>query len=500
MSSPPKVSLLNLALLLATTGLCLGMLLTTMDMPLEGGAIAVLGLGLVYLYLDRRLTPGLLIGPSVFLFLYHALGYSIGPLAQRYFLHSERFIEKGMILAQWGAVLGLATYAVVYHNVFRIVACRLGNGKDARRNASSAGSQWEGYAVLLLVVSGSLVLYGYVSGGSRRIGGSEASRLTYTLVSSFWYVQIIAFFFLGFLAVKRRGWWIALTAFAYGAYAGFQTLEGSRGPLLSSMLMLATGVVWAGYSVRKTLFALGVLALLLIPLAGIVDFYRSITTASQYEGGLRSRLSAFSKATHGLRAVEASGAQVANQAFIYAISAIVVDRVMVMTPSVIPHAGFQNLGALLYMYIPAVIAPNRPEIADGNLIAATYGIGYGRGKTHYYTPSVGEGYRRFGWVGIPMMYALSAIIFGVTVAICWAKRQKREWAAMLVFLVLQSPGVWSFTFNYAVYFALFYVPKYYIYFALLSKAQEVFTSCHDTLRNSVLVQRSRSMLCQGGSS
>lgn len=483
-------------------GVALGVGLAALGLPLEGGAIAVLAFALVYVRMDRTLTPDLLIGPASFAFLWHALGYSIGPLAQRYILGEEFFIEEGMILAQWGAVLGLATYAVVYPKVFQAVVCRLGNRKGERQNASPAGYKWEGYAVSLLVISVLILFYGYVSGGSRRIGGldTDASTLTRTLISSFWYTQIIVFFFLGFLAVKRRGWWIALAAIAYVAYAGFQTLEGSRGPLVTSLLMLATGAVLAGFSRRKTLLALGLSAFILIPLAGFVDFYRSYTTRSEYEEGFLERISAFSGAVQGLRTMEVEGSQIANRAFIYAISAITVDRVMVMTPDVIPYAGFENLDAIFYVYIPSLIYPDRPEISDGNIIAAIYGMGDGTKSTYFYTPSVGEGYRRFGWVGIPLLYGLSGIIFGATIAICWTKRQERAWAAMLAFFLLESPSVWGFTFNYMFYFILFYVPKYYVYFAVLSKLQDVITSFHKTILRPSLIKRSGGTSLQGWSS
>lgn len=494
MRGQKRTSTSNLiSLLAASSGIALGALLTLLNMPLEGGAIAVIGFGPVYLYLDRKHLPGLLVGPSIFIYLYHALGYSIGPLSQRYILDSERFIEEGMVLAQWGAVLGLATYALVFPKAFLAVVCRFGKGKDASPNASPADSKWAGYAVLLLLISVMILSYGYVSGGSRRIGGlnTDASTLTQTLISSFWYAQIIVFFFLGYLAVRRRGGWIALAVFAYVAYAGFQTLEGSRGPLLTSLLMLVNGVVWAGFSVRKTLLVLCLSAFLLIPLAGVVDFYRGYTRyTSEYDQGFSARVSALIASAQDLSAAEAEDQQSRHSAIIYAISAIVVDRVMVMTPSVIPHAGLETLGALLYIYIPAVIAPDRPEISDGNIIAAIYDVGYGTKSTYYYIPSVGEGYRRFGWVGIPIMYGLSGIIFGAASAICWAKRQKREWTAMLVFLVLQAPAVWGFTLNYMFYFALAYVPKYYIYFFVLSKLQDVFTFFYNTILGRVPVQRS----------
>lgn len=481
-------------------GVALGGGLAALGFPLEGGATAVLGFALVYVQMDRTLTPGLLIGPSSFAYLWHALGYSIGPLAQRYILGDERFIEEGMILAQWGAVLGLATYAFIYPKVFRAVVFRIGNGKG--QNASPAGDKWEGYSVSLLLIGFLMVFFSYVSGGFRRFGGvdTSVSILSQTLISSFWYAQIIVFLFLGFLAVRRRGRWVVLVAIAYVAYAVFQTLEGSRGPLVTSLLMLATGAVLAGYSRRKAFLALGLSAFLFIPLAGIVDYYRNTTRYSTYEEGFFGRISAFSEAIQGLRTLEKEGSQIANRAFIYAISAITVDRVMVMTPDVIPYAGLSGLDAILYIYVPAIIYPDRPEISDGNIIAGVYGMGEGTKSVFYYTPAVGEGYRRFGWAGIPLLYGLSGIIFGAAIAICWTKRQKREWAAMLAFFLLEGPNVWAFTFNYMVYFILFYAPKYLVYFAVLGRLQDVVVSFHKTILRPRLVQRSCDPSLQGGSS
>jgi len=493
---------LSLAAYIAMAGVALGGALAALGFPLEGGATAVLGFSLVYVRMDRTLTPALLFGPSSYAYLWHALGYSIGPLAQRYILGEERFFEEGMIRAQWGAVLGLATYAFVYPKVFRAVVCRMGNGKGKGRNEPPAGHKWDGYSVLLLAVSVLILFYDYVKSSGGRFSGSVAdvSSLTVTIISSFWYAQIIVFLFLGFLAVKRRGWWIALAATAYVAYAVFQTLEGSRGPLVTSLLMLATGAVLAGYSRKKAFLALGLSAFLFIPLAGIVDYYRSTTRYSTYEEGFLGRISAFSEAIQGLRTVEAEGSQIANRAFIYAISAITVDRVMVMTPDVIPYAGFSGLDAILYIYVPSIIYPDRPEISDGNIIAGVYGMGEGTKSVFYYTPAVGEGYRRFGWVGIPLLYGLSGIIFGAAIAICWTRRQKREWAAMLAFFLLEGPNIWAFTFNYMAYFILFYVPKYYVYFAVLGKLQDVAASFHKTILRPRLVRCSAAPSLQRGSS
>lgn len=468
----------------AVLGVTLGAWLAALGLHLEGGALAVLGFAPMYLYLDRRLMPGLLLGPSMFSFLYHGLGYAVGPLGQRYILGSERFTEEGMVLAQWGAVIGLTTYAVVFPWVFQ-ASHRWASGRKATPESMLPSRGWRGYSVWLLAISVAMLLYGYVSGGSRRVGGlaTDASALTASLISTLWYVQMVVFFFLGFLGMKRRGVWAALCFVAYLAYSLFQTLEGSRGPVITALLMIAMGAVYAGASARKVVAALGLAALFFVPLAGVVEIYRGYTAyASRYDEGFGARASALIEASQDTGDYGIAGPEARLAPFIYAISAITVDRVMVYTPEIVPYAGIENLDAIFYAYIPKVILPSRPDLNDSNAIAARYGIGNGTNTAYYYIPSVGEGYRRFGWLGIPVIYSFTASIFGFLSGVSWAKRRKREWAAAMIFVVLQSAGVWSFTMLYAFYFVLFVIPKYFLFFFISARLQQCLSSILRALR------------------
>lgn len=474
MTGPQQAATFNFGIISVVVGLGVGALITLSGMPLEGGAIAVLGFAPLYLHLDRTCMPGLLIGPSIFLFVFHALGYALGPLAQRYFLGSERFIEDGMILAQRGAVLGLGTYSVVFPRVFQ-AAHRKAVGKSTQLEVVPRDHNWTGYTFLLLVTSFAILLYGYLTEGSRRIGGlpTDTAILVLTVISAFWYVQWIVFFFLGSLAAKHRGTWIVLWAACYVAYAAFTTLEGSRGPAVYALLLSAAGAVWGGASSRKMLLALWLSTLVFVPLAGIVDSYRSYTDyTSRYDEGFFARIDALNEANNELQSVSGGSSQDTSAAFIYSVSALTVDRVMVLTPDVIPYAGFENMDALLYIFIPKVFLPDRPELDDANRIAFSYGVGTGDNTSYVYIPAVGEGYRRFGWVGIPVIYAVSAVFFGLWTGVCWAKRAKREWIALMVFLVVQAPGVWSATFVSAVYFATFTMLKYYVFLVVLRVLQD----------------------------
>jgi hypothetical protein len=143
------------------------------------------------------------------------------------------------------------------------------------------------------------------------------------------------------------------------------------------------------------------------------------------------------------------------------------------TPGRVPFAGFRDLERIAYIWLPKVIEPERPTLSDGNSIATEYGVGHDGVKSWVYTPTVGEGYRRFGWLGIPLVYGLVALVFGITAGACWSRRRQREWAALVVFCFLQAPFMWSSTILSLAYYALWVFPKFFIFFYGLRKLQDV---------------------------
>lgn len=87
--------------------------------------------------------------------------------------------------------------------------------------------------------------------------------------------------------------------------------------------------------------------------------------------------------------------------------------------SELPAAGNQGLGALLYLWVPKHLYPNRPEINDGHLIAkqimGEMNTGVVNGQ-HVWFPNVtlgGDLYRRYRWPGV----VLGAAGFGLFYAL-----------------------------------------------------------------------------------
>jgi hypothetical protein len=459
---------------IALIGIIIGSFLNNIGLQLEGGALAVLMFGPLYYLLDKLLLPGLMFGPAVVVYVMHVLGYAIGPLGQHYLLTTQLFNNDGMILGQWGAVIGLATFAAVYFTVFKKLHARLLRTNTPPEGVPSS-VDWEDYTKIFIAIAFFILVFGTVSGALRRIGGlpEDTALSTLTIVAVFSDIITIVFFFMGFLAIKNGGAWKITWLVSYSSFTVFYSLQGSRGPIIVAFVLSALGAVWAGLSPKRVLIALAIATVIFVPFSSILSAYRSDDAyTSQYGTGIGGQTSALVTATQDYINGTGNGGQPGVAAFLYAVSALTVDRVMILHPDTLPFDGFQDVDAVLYSWVPKVIYPNRPEIGDGNTLAFRYGQGSDNGTTFAYIPSVGEGYRRFGWIGIPFMYTLTGLIYGGLMALAWAKRQKREWVAMLVFLIVEAQSIWSMTLKYALYFLIFFVVKYYIFFFVIKKLQE----------------------------
>lgn len=441
------------------------------NISLIGGAILICSLFPLFFFLDKVFLPKFLVGPALLIYIYHFLGYVFGPILQHYYLQPESFIFYGMIFSQKYAYLGLIIFLVAYPASFVIVKRLINKFSDVVDSKNFGG--FESYGILLILASFFLIFFGYFSETSRRIGGiggADKSLIIQSIYFGIWYCQFVGFFFLGYFGVQKGkpGFLIGLVFCLI--YFAYQITEGSRGPIAWMFFSYGTGAVWAGFSKRKIIFLGSICAVLLVLLAGPVDLYRSKASQADYSRGLVNRVSFFHSAA--IEFYQGQGSiKYTLKPFVVAVTALTVDRIMVMTPSEKPFVGTEGMDALLNLYIPKFIKPNRLDINDGHKIAEEYGLHAGTKNTFFYVTAVGEGYRRFGWVGIVLLYGFSGIFYGMLCSFFWGFRRSRVGLSMLFFLLLLAPGVWSFTFNYAIYFFFFVVPKYllvFIFFSLLA--------------------------------
>jgi len=459
------------------SGIGLGVVLSTFGLMLEGGAIAVVAVGPLFWLLDRRLNPTMLIGPASYSYLYHLLGYALGPLGQRYLsVNGELFLERGMVLAQWGAVLGMLALALTYAAAFRLA------GKTFRPKSSSeldpSDPRWMGYTVLLVFAAIAITFYAHATNAFRRLGEFETPTVeVQTAASAFSVVQQVVFMFLAFVAARRRSTKLLVLWFvAIAGYSTYTFLEGTRGLTMVVVILSAIGFFFGGISKKIVLGSLAAFVMLFVPVSAIVVQYRSTPAySSNYDEGFDARVGAFSSAATDLRDQSQEGRASALDIFWQAVTAVTVDRIMDYTPDRVPFAGFRDLERVLAVWRPKIIDHDRPSLSEGNEIATEYGSGHDGVKSWAYTPTVGEGYRRFGWVGIPLVYGFVGLIIGGLTGICWARRRQREWAALLAFCFVTAPGTWSSTLLSAFHHLAWNFPKLFVLFYALRRLQDLLT-------------------------
>jgi hypothetical protein len=294
-------------------------------------------------------------------------------------------------------------------------------------------------------------------------------------------IRTVIWFFLGFGAVRFGRRWALICAATLVLFSSYTVLDGTRGPAVFAVLFTAIGAASAGFSRRNLALLLVGFAIVFSPVAAIVSTeYRVF-----YQGDDLSfvdRATEFTLAVQGY--VQVPGTDLADSiaVVLWQSTAHTVDRIFSLTPRAIPFIGLADMQRLGYMYLPRLIAPDRPSLQDGGDIACAYAVAVGEfmagdprcGKGNY-TPTVGDGYRRLGWWGIPLLYALQAVIFGLALSYAWKKKGRVEWVAIFVMFLNLALGVWSNTLNSTFYMLGWIIPRDLIIFWGLGKLADLFT-------------------------
>jgi hypothetical protein len=424
----------------------------------EGGAIAVLGAASLVIWIDTRLMPGWLIGPGTFFCIHHINTYALSPISQLWLSGTINHRLEGFVPAQWGAVLGLFSWALFYPIVFRAVLQQ----HSTRVQRIQTSPVWTRYGLALLAASAIICAFQYASGLSR-VGGEfgSVSLERASVANAFQYTPVLAFFFAAYSAASRRGIWITVWLASLACFVVWMLLDGSRGVTAMAGCLSACGLVYGGMR-RTTVAAVGILAtLVFIPACGMVRLYRD-----QYSGRVASiddRVQAFGEAARQYihQTTTISGA---SDVFLKRISEDSVDYIFIQTPEFIPYAGFRDLDRVAYIYIPQVLWPDRPDLLDHNGVAVEYGVAR-EGVQGNSLSVVAEGYRRFGWPGIPFVYSLIAACSALVAGTAWRLRDRPEWVASLMVLIVCLNGEQTMaTLLSTLYFLLWTLPKYFLFF------------------------------------
>ncbi len=457
---------------IALAGILVGAVLAPLHLRVYPGAIAVLSLAPLFLRLDRKTMPEMLFGPAAFMYLYHALGYAIGPIGQisvsGILNISVTQFEEGLILSQWGAVIGLLVFAAIYLRVFRFASSLFPSGRFPDTEVSERA--WAGYGIGMLLAATAIITFGYVTGAGNRLARAEdVSVGASSIYAAFQYVHQAMFFFLGFIAARRNRGWAVLWLVVYLAYSLFFFLDGGRGTVAIAGLLSAVGWVAGGISARKVLAVVLVAGIAFIPLSGVVNKYRNVYL--DHPESLYERVSGFVQTVREFSVETSVGEYGAADVFLERATTFSVDRVFVLTPREIPFVGWEGIENVVFAFVPRIVLPDRPSLIDGNDLAIRYGAA-NPDTTGSYMPAVGDGYRRFGWPGIVLVYAFSASLFAAMAALAYRLRARREWMAMLVFTLISASEIMIHTMLSLFYVLLWVMPKYLLCFYLLRWTQD----------------------------
>lgn len=138
------------------------------------------------------------------------------------------------------------------------------------------------------------------------------------------------------------------------------------------------------------------------------------------------------------------------------------------TPSVIPHAGFDGIDGLLWLYVPTFFYPNRPTMIDAPVIGEQY-LQTALIRTSVGSSFTGDWYRRFGWAGITLGMAAVALILAFALrGVVWALRQHTSWGLAAVFIVSTfATKDANMTVSTATWLFLYDFPKYFVMMVIL---------------------------------
>jgi len=227
---------------------------------------------------------------------------------------------------------------------------------------------------------------------------------------------------------------------------------------------------------RKVLFGGSVLLFLLVPTFGVVRLYRDANIG--VATSLAERIDGFQRALVTFTEVSAGSVAGSSAVFLDRLSPDAVDYVFAKTPEEVPYVGWSGMDRLAYMFFPQVMLPNRPDLIDGNEVAIAYGAG--RSNTSGNSLSVvADGYRRWGWPGIVILYTLIAACSAVVTARAWVCRGRLEWLSSLLILLVCLNGENTLsTLVSTFYYVIWIFPKYFLFFLVLRIVSEVITGVH----------------------
>lgn len=413
----------------------IGLLMVFAGSRILGLGLANVGLGVIGLWIDRELLRSWPLSPVAW---FSAVCIFMGGLGPILIALSGEAAVPSLDKVQLGVFLGHAAFFSLYGLVrpswARIRPFHLVDTMSPRLLRVLVAS---GSLALLLSIVEAIVLARTGASDRGAFGTTASGQLfgIWTYFVAFGRVGMVGFILAPLVFVRGTILAKVVTVAAFVVVTGLGFLSGSRGAAFTPLLLVAVGYV---AFVRRPLVRLEIAAVILVPVlaSGFVFLDHFRNTAGFRDSDMATptqRLKAITEAHERAEKANVSGMYLLGERLVGTIDNVVYET----TPALIPHAGNQNIGAILWLYVPYFLYPYRPIMVDGKAIAEEY-LGRALVGTSIGTSLTGDWYRRYGFAGVVVGMALMGIGVGLYQRALFYGVEKQRYFALALWLVLAT--------------------------------------------------------------
>lgn len=380
-------------------------------------SLLILTLPFISYYLERNLIGRIILTPFAMIAFWWAMGAGVG-IALITFADFNAFdlhLFQVQLVTLCVAPLAWFAYRLGFGRIPRMTfpAGRRAFERDVLRPLA-----WIGWFFILLQVGRTLMLarLGALDRGDSGLVALGSSHFgVWTYFNLLPRLDMFGFSLMSVVWQRSLGFGKALLIGLLIIYFLIALVSGSRGIVFYPIIYIGAGFYFFRTirSVKIDLLAMsGVL--LFAPLIVFIDSYRNTdsyraTTTMDFAG----RIAAVDDGIE--RMINRDDDTGRDRAGYFTLGAALLGvsdaTIYEMTPGGIPYAGFNNIEAILYTFVPAFTKEDKPPLLDSNIVMWSYVNRVDRVGRAISLPA--DAYRRFGWLGIPFAVAFFFWLYGV---------------------------------------------------------------------------------------
>ena len=377
-------------------------------------------------YLERRVIDRLLFPPFTAVTCWAALGTAIGiPIMNSQIQYSERMMGFGV--QDWD--LPMLTIQIVYLLSFPFAWIGYYYGGFRKVEHINYSSLFDGMTTLmtkkLLVIGWVFFLISVFTLVIRVRAGLEnkdqgvvnihaygAFQMTLHLILSIapkW--SVLGFIFTPYLWDVKGVVGKLIILLLLGLYFIVALTTGSRGYILYPCCLMLTGYYFfRRRDFWKTEALIVILAILALFTVFVIYAYRNTNEYRSAKGSdIIKRYHAFNNIEKNYKKSKLRPEAAFDLGYsFYGFEDV---KVFALSPEPVSHTGFSGFKAIPLTWIPTTIVKNKPKLLDAEFVVESYNK-EPRNTNGLGISLTGDAYRRFGWIGIPVVVLIAFAIYG----------------------------------------------------------------------------------------